>query len=551
MGAALPGVAPVQPARKVAVVACMDSRMPLFPLLGLEVGDAHVIRNAGGIITDDVLRSLTISQHLLGTRETVLVHHTDCGMQKTDDKALADAVEQATGHRPPWVGAPSPTSTPTSASRWHPAVHPYLVSHEVRGTVYDVTTRSAARGHPLLVGSRRAGCPLCVEVGVALVAAACWRVHEHRRRHREPGRDVGRAHHQQLGGTDDERPPAGQVTPAPAVGPGTGPRPAASRRHVADLGHQPGAHRLLLPQRPVRVGQQRRRALLRRRPGRPGARPVGLRRRLGQLRAGHRHQRHAGPGLGDERPRLRRGRRRGAQRHLPGARHRGLRAGRPARPRRDRGAVHRGSDSAGAPTETVQVWVPSGRMLAYAYLDAPSGGGADLATRQLTTSWPCCRASSPPRRTRCPTCPPTRWAWRRSRCRPPGTTPASPAPTTSRATCGWPSTRSWSASCSPPTGSRLVLPHLLRRGRGPGLRGVALHLPDLGADQRGLRGVRPARGDRLRRHRVRAAGHPRGALLRLRQRRRAASTSAATSATAATWPASTCWAWTPPTTTPR
>ena len=92
--------------RKVAVVACMDSRMPLFGLLGLEIGDAHVIRNAGGVITEDTIRSLTISQHVLGTREIVLVHHTDCGLQKsTDDVAFADLVEQATGRRPPWAGA--------------------------------------------------------------------------------------------------------------------------------------------------------------------------------------------------------------------------------------------------------------------------------------------------------------------------------------------------------------------------------------------------------------------------------------------------------------
>lgn len=136
-----PGSRPVAPARKVAVIACMDSRMPLFQLLGLEVGDAHVIRNAGGIITEDTLRSLTISQHLLGTRETVLVHHTDCGMQKTDDRGLADVVEEATGHRPPWAGR---TFTDLDADVRHSLAvlrsTPYLASHEVRGTVYDVTT---------------------------------------------------------------------------------------------------------------------------------------------------------------------------------------------------------------------------------------------------------------------------------------------------------------------------------------------------------------------------------------------------------------------------
>ena len=98
-----PGSKSVRPARAVAVVACMDSRMPLFQMLGLEVGDAHVIRNAGGVITEDTIRSLTISQHLLGTREIVLVHHTECGLQVTDDVSFADVVEKATGRRPPWA----------------------------------------------------------------------------------------------------------------------------------------------------------------------------------------------------------------------------------------------------------------------------------------------------------------------------------------------------------------------------------------------------------------------------------------------------------------
>jgi carbonic anhydrase len=136
-----PGSKPVAPGRKVAVVACMDSRMPLFGLLGLDVGDAHVIRNAGGVITEDTIRSLTISQHLLGTREIVLVHHTDCGLEKSDDVSFGDLVEKATGRRPPW------------ASRFFTEVDddvresmrllqesPYLLSREVRGTVYDVET---------------------------------------------------------------------------------------------------------------------------------------------------------------------------------------------------------------------------------------------------------------------------------------------------------------------------------------------------------------------------------------------------------------------------
>ena len=143
------GELPVAPARKVAVVACMDSRMPLFPLLGLAVGDAHVIRNAGGVITDDTIRSLTISQHLLGTREIVLVHHTDCGLQKTDDAAFADLVEQATGVRPPW---PARAFTDVDADVRESIrllqESPFLLSREVCGTVYDVATGRLRRVDP-------------------------------------------------------------------------------------------------------------------------------------------------------------------------------------------------------------------------------------------------------------------------------------------------------------------------------------------------------------------------------------------------------------------
>jgi carbonic anhydrase len=136
-----PGEVPVAPSRKVAVVACMDSRMPLFGLLGLEIGDAHVIRNAGGVVTDDTLRSLAISQHLLGTREVVLVHHTDCGLQKSTDEQFADLVERTTGHRPPW---PARTFTDVEADVRESIrlvrESPYLLSTEVRGTVYEVAT---------------------------------------------------------------------------------------------------------------------------------------------------------------------------------------------------------------------------------------------------------------------------------------------------------------------------------------------------------------------------------------------------------------------------
>jgi len=136
-----PGSRPVRPARRVAVVACMDSRIPLFGVLGLDVGDAHVIRNAGGVVTEDVIRSLTISQHALGTREIVLVHHTECGLQATDDISFADTVEQATGRRPPWAArAFTDVDQDVRESMRLIRESPYLLSREVRGTVYDVTT---------------------------------------------------------------------------------------------------------------------------------------------------------------------------------------------------------------------------------------------------------------------------------------------------------------------------------------------------------------------------------------------------------------------------
>jgi carbonic anhydrase len=93
---------PLPPAKKVAVIACMDARLLPSKILGLEEGDAHVIRNAGGVVTDDEIRSLAISQHLLGTEEVVLVHHTDCGMLTFTDEQFAQRLEEETGVRPSW-----------------------------------------------------------------------------------------------------------------------------------------------------------------------------------------------------------------------------------------------------------------------------------------------------------------------------------------------------------------------------------------------------------------------------------------------------------------
>ena len=94
------GSLPMPPAKEIAIVTCMDARLETGALLALEEGDAHVIRNAGGVVTDDVIRSLTISQRLLGTREIMLIHHTDCGMLTFTDAELKESIQTETGIRP-------------------------------------------------------------------------------------------------------------------------------------------------------------------------------------------------------------------------------------------------------------------------------------------------------------------------------------------------------------------------------------------------------------------------------------------------------------------
>src|SRR6476619_2667495 len=97
------GGLPMPPAKGVAIVACMDARLDPAGLLGLSEGDAHVIRNAGGAVTDDAIRSIAISQRLLGTKEVVLIHHTDCGMLTFKDDELKSAIESEVGIRPPFA----------------------------------------------------------------------------------------------------------------------------------------------------------------------------------------------------------------------------------------------------------------------------------------------------------------------------------------------------------------------------------------------------------------------------------------------------------------
>src|SRR6266540_3091628 len=97
------GELPLPPAKHMAVLACMDARLNPYGLLGLSEGDAHVIRNAGGVVTDDEIRSLAISQRLLGTEEIILIHHTDCGMLTFTDDGFRESIQADTGIKPEWA----------------------------------------------------------------------------------------------------------------------------------------------------------------------------------------------------------------------------------------------------------------------------------------------------------------------------------------------------------------------------------------------------------------------------------------------------------------
>ncbi len=131
---------PGQPARKVAVVACMDARLNVYAILGLNDGDAHVIRNAGGVVTDDAIRSLAISQRLLGTEEIVLIHHTGCGMLTFSDEEFKSAIERETGVKPAWAAeAFSDLDGDVRQSIARVKASPFIPQKEsVRGFVYEV-----------------------------------------------------------------------------------------------------------------------------------------------------------------------------------------------------------------------------------------------------------------------------------------------------------------------------------------------------------------------------------------------------------------------------
>ena len=137
------------PARHLAVVACMDSRMDIFQMLGLAHGDAHVIRNAGGVVTDDVERSLVLSQRLLNTREIVLIHHTDCGLQKVNPTEFKDELQVECGLKPAWSieSFTDPfEDTLQSMNRLHHS--PFIKFKDyIRGFVYDVANGKLIEVH--------------------------------------------------------------------------------------------------------------------------------------------------------------------------------------------------------------------------------------------------------------------------------------------------------------------------------------------------------------------------------------------------------------------
>jgi carbonic anhydrase len=136
------GDLPLPPARAVAVVACMDARLDVHKILGLEEGDAHVIRNAGGVITDDEIRSLTISQRLLGTREIILIHHTDCGMLTFSDDELKAQIHEEVGMKPHFsMESFSDLEEDVRQSVARIQASPFIPHKEsVRGFIYEVET---------------------------------------------------------------------------------------------------------------------------------------------------------------------------------------------------------------------------------------------------------------------------------------------------------------------------------------------------------------------------------------------------------------------------
>ncbi len=134
------GDLPMPPGKKIAVLACMDARLDPNGVLGLSEGDAHVIRNAGGVVTDDAIRSLAISQRLLGTEEILLIHHTDCGMLTFNDDAFKQQIQEETGIKPEWAAESfDDLEEDVRQSLARVKASPFIPKKDaVRGFVYEV-----------------------------------------------------------------------------------------------------------------------------------------------------------------------------------------------------------------------------------------------------------------------------------------------------------------------------------------------------------------------------------------------------------------------------
>ncbi|RVW01775.1 beta-class carbonic anhydrase [Rhodococcus spongiicola] len=136
------GPLPMPPSKRVAVLACMDARLDVYRMLGLAEGEAHVIRNAGGVVTDDEIRSLAISQRLLGTREIILIHHTDCGMLTFTDDEFKRTIQDETGVKPAWAAEAFPdVDEDVRQSLRRIQASPFVtLTESLRGFVFDVAT---------------------------------------------------------------------------------------------------------------------------------------------------------------------------------------------------------------------------------------------------------------------------------------------------------------------------------------------------------------------------------------------------------------------------
>jgi len=136
------GPLPLPPSKHIAVLACMDARLNVYGALGLNEGEAHVIRNAGGVVTEDEIRSLAISQRLLGTKEILLIHHTDCGMVTFTDADFKAAIEAETGIRPAWAAEAFTDAAADVKQSIHRILASPFIPHKdsVRGFVFDVAT---------------------------------------------------------------------------------------------------------------------------------------------------------------------------------------------------------------------------------------------------------------------------------------------------------------------------------------------------------------------------------------------------------------------------